>query len=225
MLIILRFYEPAISQINDTTNNDKGRLYIGLSFTTVSHHIYYKDFKGSKDITSGYFAPLALNIGYSLNEHANLQLGLAYGGSSDNITWSPGAMDTLSYNVQGNTNVLATPITLRWVFLKAYRRFPVYGMATLMPAYGISKSKTVETRNGETTNILDARDSGVNVFLTAGFGFNFRISKRFNGLAEYYALKYNLNGRNSFYYDWDQGFTGFNKIYRSIGIGVNYDLN
>lgn len=68
ILFSLLFIAYTSNAQQDFAKYNQNKLHIGLSFTSVSHHIYYKDFKGSKDITSGYFAPLALNIGYSLNE-------------------------------------------------------------------------------------------------------------------------------------------------------------
>ena len=94
----------------------------------------------------------------------------------------------------------------------------------MMPALGTTKFKRIETYRDNISTVLDVRDTGMNTFVTAGFGLNYKISKRFSGVIEYHAFKYNLTGNNSFHYDWDQGLTGFDRIYRSVGVGLNYRL-
>ena len=224
IFLLLLLSLEAIAQQADSAVSDRSRFYVGVSFSTVSHHIYYKNPKGAQDVTSGYFAPLSVNFGYQLNERASIQAGLAYGGGTDRNNWSPGSGDTLLYDSYSNTHVLAVPVTMRYVLFKAFRRFPVYGTGTIMPAFGTTKSKTTEIRHGDTSTVLDVRDTDMNTFFTAGFGLNYKISKRFDGLVEYHAFKYNLTGNNSFFYDWDQGITGFLRIYRSVGVGLNYRL-
>lgn len=224
IFLFLLFSLEAVAQQPDTAASNRSRFYVGVSFSTVSHHIYYKNPKGAQEVTSGYFAPLAINFGYQLNERASVQAGLAYGGSSDHNNWSPGSPDTLMYDSYSNTHVLAVPVTMRYVLFKVFRRFQLYGTGTIMPAFGTTKFKRIETRQDDISTVLDVRDTGMNTFVTAGLGLNYKISKRFSGIIEYHGFKYNLTGNNSFYYDWDQGFTGFLRISKSVGVGFNYSL-
>ena len=215
---------PAVSQILDETKGLKGQLQLGLSFNTVSYHIYYDKIDNSEELAFAHFSPLSLNIGYNLSERTNVQLGIAYGGSENQYSWVPGTSDTLILNSSGKTNVFALPITVRHTVIKAYKRFPVYATLTVMPAWGSTRTIIEETRHGINSVTVDRRDTGVNTFVTAGFGFNYKISKSINGFFEYHAFKHNLTGENSVFYDWDQGARGLYKFFRTIGFGVNYDL-
>lgn len=92
-----------------------------------------------------------------------------------------------------------------------------------MPAFGATNAKRTQTRHGVITT-TGATDTGMNVFATAGIGFNYSISKRFEGYAEYLFFKTNLTGKNSFHHDWDQYATKSERFYRSLALGVNYRL-
>lgn len=73
IFLFLLFSLEAVAQQPDTAASNRSRFYVGVSFSTVSHHIYYKNPKGAQEVTSGYFAPLAINFGYQLNERASIQ--------------------------------------------------------------------------------------------------------------------------------------------------------
>ncbi|MCC9136643.1 hypothetical protein ACFSKU_07540 [Pontibacter silvestris] len=64
----------------------------------------------------------------------------------------------------------------------------------------------------------------MNAFATAGLGFNYKISSRFNGYVTYYFYKDNLTGSNSFYYDWEQSGNKIRRFIKSFGLGINYTL-
>lgn len=208
------------AQQPDSIRSSDGKLYIGISFSTVSHHIYYKASKVPPNVQSVYFAPLALNLGYHLTEKTRLQAGLAYGGNNDSYDWVNGQTET-SHKQSGHA--VAVPLTVQHNVFKAWRRFPVYGTATLMPAWGITKYKTQETVSGTTTTNKGSV-SGVDVFFTAGVGFNYKISNRLEGLVEYVPYRHNLTGENSIFHDWDYGLRGSLKIIKSLKVGVNYKL-
>ncbi|WP_299984105.1 outer membrane beta-barrel protein [uncultured Pontibacter sp.] len=212
----------AFANIEDTAKVKYDRLYAGISFSTVSHHIYYKDSKAQDIISSGYFAPLSLYLGYNFGRNMRVQAGLAYGGSSEKFSWTPD--NKVFHTASSRTNVVALPVTLQHVMFKAFRRFPVYATGTLMPAYGISQTEYSQSENGGTAEISNITEKGINTFVTAGIGINYKISPRLYGQVEYHALKHNLTGRNSFFHDWDQGFTGLLHFYKSVGIGLNYKL-
>lgn len=213
----------ATAEHADSVDVKSGKLYLGASFSTVSHNIYYKSPKSGSNTVIAHFAPLSLNVGYRFNERTSIQAGVAYGGSSDHVDWmnNDGTTRIDSY---GKTNVIAVPLTVRHVFFKLFRRLPVYAAATFMPAYGITKTKITETKDNVTTTTTDVKDAGINTYFTAGVGLNYKITGHFNGFFEYYAYKHNFNGKNSVYYDWDQGMRGIDKVIRSVGIGLNYNL-
>lgn len=216
-----------ISRVNaqqiDSTASAENKIYLGVSFSTISHNIYYKSPKAGNNTAIGHFAPLSLNLGYRLNERTSIQAGVAYGGSSDHVDWMSND-GTTRIDSYGKTNVIAVPLTVRHVFFKLFRRLPVYAAATFMPAYGITNSKITETKDNVTTTTTDVKDAGINTYFTAGVGLNYNITGHFNGFFEYYAYKHNFNGKNSVYYDWDQGMRGIDKVIRSVGIGLNYNL-
>ena len=89
-----------------------------------------------------------------------------------------------------------------------------------MPAFGTTKSEVVENN----ITVSDTHDKGMDVFATAGVGFNYKISKRFEGYGEYLFFKRNLTGQNSLHYDWDQFAIKPEQVYRSFALGVNYKL-
>lgn len=221
-LIFFLFPVLAVAREGDTAKVRYDKLYAGISFSTVSHHIYYKDSKAQDIISSGYFAPLSLYLGYNFGRNMRVQAGLAYGGSSEKFSWTPD--NKVFHTASSRTNVIAMPVTLQHVMFKVLKRFPLYATGTLMPAYGISQTEYSQSENGTTTQITKETDKGVNTFVTAGIGINYKISQRLYGQVEYHALKHNLNGRNSFFHDWDQGFTGLLHFYKSVGLGVNYKL-
>ncbi|PVY38181.1 outer membrane beta-barrel protein [Pontibacter virosus] len=212
----------AIASEGDTAKVSYDKLYGGISFSTVSHHIYYKDSKAQDIISSGYFAPLSLYLGYNFGRNMRVQAGLAYGGSSEKYTLTPD--NKVFHTASSRTHVIAMPVTLQHVMFKFFRRFPMYATGTLMPAYGISKTEYSQSENGVTAEVNKITEKGINTFVTAGIGLNYKISPRLYGQVEYHALKHNLTGGNSFFHDWDQGFTGFLHFYKSVGIGLNYKL-
>jgi hypothetical protein len=190
----------------------------------VFYHIYYDDPKTLEYVVkTGYFNPLSLNVIYKINERLRVRAGLGYGWSKDSGEWSPGSPDTLLYNAHSKTRVAAITVSGQLVLFKAFRRFPVYGAATIMPAFGSTKAERTETQYGVITT-TEAKDTGMNVFATAGIGFNYRISNRFEGYLEYLFFKRNLTGKNSFHHDWDQYAPLSGRIYRSLALVVHYKL-
>ncbi|MBJ6117548.1 outer membrane beta-barrel protein [Pontibacter sp. BT310] len=216
----------AVAQVNpDSTEKSLKRAYVGLSLTTVTYHIYYKDGEELDGIKSGYFTPIALHAGYNLSDRLSIQIGVGYGGSKDKLEWSlnQNNNDPVKYRQYSKTNVLAVPVTAQMIFLKAFKRFPVYGTISMIPSFGFTKAETQEIRNGETT-ASNSSVNGMNLFATAGLGVNYKISSRFYGHAEYLFYKRNLTGQNSFHYDWEQYSPMGRRIYKSLGLGVNYKI-
>ncbi|MFD2513913.1 hypothetical protein ACFSRY_08555 [Pontibacter locisalis] len=120
--------------------------------------------------------------------------GLGYGGSKDNLEWSLNHRDTdtIKYSASSKTHVLAVPLTAQAILFKDFKRFPIYGTGSAVTAIGSTKAELSETLHGVITS-RDIRESGVNnLFVTAGVGFNYRVSERFNGYVEWFAFKTNL---------------------------------
>ncbi len=220
-LLLLPF--ASMAQRADPDAAIQRRFYAGVGLSSISYHIYYKEPKTSGYLPSGYFVPFAANFGYRLSDKATLQVGIAYGADKSQDSWFPGGQDTLLYEMASRTRVVAVPVAARVTVFKVYKRFPVYATGTIMPAYGITRLKTIETRGTETTASQE-RDSGLNVFTTAGLGFNYRLSNRLQGYVEILPFKYNLTGRNSRDLDWEQHASTSRRLYKSLGAGVNCSL-
>lgn len=222
-LFFLLSASAVVAQQPAEDSADEGKLYIGAGLTNLGYHIYYDEPKSSGAIRSGYFHPISLNFGYKVNERIRVQVGLAYGWSKDSREWSPGSTDTLLYEDYSRTRVVAVSVSGQLVLFEAFRRFPIYGFATLMPAFGSTQAKRTETRHGLVTT-TEGKDRGMNVFATAGLGFNYKISNRFTGYLEYLFFKTNLTGKNSYHHDWNQFVTKLQQISWSLALGVNYTL-
>lgn len=197
------------------------KLYIGASVTNIEYHIYYKEKKGTGSVRSGYFTPITVALGYKVSERASVQMGIGYGGDRHETEWTGGTADNpVLMSAHSRTYAMALPVSGHFILFKAFRRLPVYGTASLIPALGITKSQVIE--NG--IIVSDTKDTGMDMFATAGVGFNFKISKRFTGFMEYLFFKRNLTGKNSYYYDWNQDAPLLNRITKSLALGINYGL-
>lgn len=210
-----------MAQLPAEDKPNEGKLYIGAGVTTIEYHIYYKDKKGTGAVRSGYFQPISFTLGYNLTERVRLQVGVGYGGDRHTTEGNRGTFDNpIPWSARSRTNAVAFPVSGQFVFFNVFKRFPVYGTASLMPAFGTTRSRVTE--HGIT--VSDTKDSGMDVFATAGLGFNYKISKRFAGYLEYHFFKTNVTGENSFYYDWSQGAPKTHQIIKSLALGVNYRL-
>lgn len=215
----------AIASDGDTAKVSESKFYAGLGLTTITYHIYYKDPSPAGHLTSGYFTPVTLLVGYKVNDRVRLQTGVGYGGSSDKAEWSPNhqATDTVRYRAASRTKVLSIPVTVQADLFKAFRRVPLYGTVSAITAYGNTKSSLTETLHGVPVTVY-TKDRGVNVFLMAGLGTNFKISNQFGGYTELYLLKRNLTGNNDFDYDWEAYSPWGRRLFKSFAFGVNYKL-
>lgn len=207
-------------------NSDYSQFHLGVGLTSVTYHIYYDNSQLPGDVKSGYFTPVMINAGYTPNKKFRFQLGLGYGGSNDQMSWSPNHRDsdTIKYNTSSRTHVLVIPITAQVVMFKALKRFPIYATGSIVTALGKTNAEVRETVNG-VTNLHSFEESGINLFAIAGFGFNYKISQRFDGYVEWLPFKNNLTGQNSFHYDWEQFSSKGRRFYKSLGLGINYKLH
>lgn len=216
---------PAIASEGDTAKASESKFYLGIELTTITYHIYYKDPLPAGHLTSGYFTPVSLLVGYKMNDRVRVKTGGGYGSSGDKAEWSPNhwATDTLRYKATSRTNVFSIPVTVQVDLFKAFRRVPLYGMVSAITAYGSTKSSLTETLHGvPSTNYT--QDKGVNVFLMVGLGTNFKINDRFGGYTELFLFKRNLSGDNSFDYDWEAYSPWGRRLFKSLACGVNYQL-
>lgn len=225
-LLFLFYSWNSTAQTLDVQNNQKEKFFVGLSTNTISYHIYYKNRTTSGEVRSGYFTPLFIHFGYNLSARASLQLGLGYGGDNDKRNFSiKGASGSdVVYNFESRTQVVAIPLTVRYTFLNANKKLPLFGVASLLPAFGRTKSIGTENHADISTIIHNAKDRGVNIFATAGLGFNYKIKNHFSGYTELLLFKKNLTGDNSFYYDWEYGHSLTRRLFKSLGLGINYNL-
>jgi hypothetical protein len=198
---------------------EKGKFTIGLNLQTVSYHIYYKEGKTQGPVRSGYFTPISINTGYQLSDRASLRLGFGLGGDRDKLTEQ---IQEVEYKRDSKTIAIVSSLSLYHTFLNLYRKLPIYGTISVVPAYGFtSLSTTYNGVNGPVSHTV--KDNGLNVFAMAGVGFNYQISNRLYGNLSYFFYKKNLSGMNSAHYDWDQGY-GLRSITKSFELGVNYKL-
>jgi hypothetical protein len=220
-LSFLLLSSSAIAQQHpDSTYIEKGKFTVGLGVSFISYHIWYKDLKTDGAIRSGYFEPISLTAGYQLSRRAHVRVGLGFGRDKDEATYT---LQDVEYNVSSTTIAVAASASFYHIFFNLYRKFPIYGTLSVIPAYGITNGTVVET-NAEGSTIATARDTGMDVFATAGIGFNYKISRRFYGDASCYFYKRNLTGRNTFDHDWEQFSPLPRRIIKSLEFGVNYKL-
>ncbi|SIT89635.1 outer membrane beta-barrel protein [Pontibacter indicus] len=217
LLILLCCFSAFAQQESSYIEN--GKFTLGLNLQTVSYHIYYKEGKTQGPVRSGYFTPVFLNSGYQLSDRASVRLGFGLGGDRDRLTEQ---IHEVEYKHDSKTIAIVSSLSFYHTFLNLYRKVPVYGTVSLVPAYGFTSLRT--THNGADGPVSHTvKDDGLNVFAMAGVGFNYQISNRLYGNLSYFFYKKNLSGMNSSHYDWDQGY-GLRSIIKSFELGMNYKL-
>jgi hypothetical protein len=218
LLLPVLFCFSAIAQ-QEPSYIEKGKFTLGLNLQTVSYHIYYKEGKTQGSVRSGYFTPISINTGYQLSDRASVRVGLGIGGDRDKLTEQ---IQDVEYKHDSRTFALVSSLSFYHTFLNLYRKLPIYGTVSLVPAYGFTSLQTTHNgTNGPVSHTV--KDDGLNVFAMAGAGFNYQISNRLYGNMSYFFYKKNLSGMNSSHYDWDQGY-GLRSITKSFELGVNYQL-
>ncbi len=180
----------AIAQQQDSTATEQSRWSLGISASAISFHIYYKEGTTPGAVRAGYFEPVSLTLGYSLSERASIHAGLGYGRDKDQVTI---LLQDGEQKFTSTTHAVAAPVSMRFILFNLHKRLPIYGTASVIPAYGVTNAKAEESIAGE-LNSYTTRNTGLNVFATAGIGFNYKISSRFFGNATYFFYKTNLTG-------------------------------
>ncbi|RDV13820.1 hypothetical protein DXT99_17470 [Pontibacter diazotrophicus] len=221
LFLLILFASSAIAQQPDEVSPDDGRLYIGAGITTIPYHIYYKERKNTGLVRSGYFTPITIALRYELSERASVQVSIGYGGDTHEIEGIGGTFDNpVHFTARSRTNAIAFPVSGQFILLNAFKRFPVYATASMIPVFGTTKASVTEN----SIVVSDTKDKGMDIFAIAGLGGRYKISNRFTGYLEYYFFKKNLTGGNSMHYDWEQFATRSRRIYKSLALGVNYRL-
>lgn len=219
LLLLIFFCFSAFAQ-QESTYIKKGKFTLGLNLQTVSYHIFYKEGKTRGAVRSGYFTPISVNSGYQLSDRASLRLGLGLGGDRDKLTEQ---IQEVEYKHDSKTFAIVSSLSFYHTFLNLYRKLPIYGTVSVVPAYGFTSLQT--TYNGASgSGSHTVKENGFNVFAMAGAGFNYQISNRLYGNMSYFFYKKNLSGMNSSHYDWDQGY-GLRSVAKSFELGVNYQLS
>jgi hypothetical protein len=214
----------AIASEGDTAKVRESKFYTGVGLTTITYHIYYKN-PTVQYGSIGYFTPVFLNVGYKASRTVRLQSGIAYGGSKSEMHWSLNHRDddTLQIHANERTRVLSVPTTIQVDLFRSYTRIPFYGTVSAITAFGRTRGSVTEILHGKPTT-EHVQDKGINIFLMAGLGVNYKISKRFRGYTELFLFKRNLTGNNSFDYDWEAYSPWGRRLFRSFAFGVNYEL-
>lgn len=200
------------SALKDTTND---RLFIGINATTIGYNLEYKHEPKGGDIRTY----SSINIGIKLNKRARVQIGASYG--TDNTDHSDIYVESPSKLVYLNdisrTWGVAMPIMFDYILLHPLKRLQLYGTIMITPIYSTTRHEKSEERDGIATNTFSAKTSGINTYLTAGFGLSYPIGNRFDAYANYYMISRNFNrGLRS-----KDGYP----CPGSITLGLNYNLN
>jgi hypothetical protein len=210
-----------IAQVNtDTTATTQSKLSLGVNLHTMSYHIYYKEGKTPGAVRAGYFVPVSVNVGYQLTDRIKLQAGLGAGGDKHQVTEQD---QDGEQTYEARTIAFVMPVSGYLTVVNLYKKLPIYGVFSVVPAYGVTTTDVTETYDSGTRN-YSVKDSGINVFAVAGAGFNYKISERFYGNVSYFFYKTNLTGRNSRYFDWDYGYPDGRPFLKSLEFGLNYKL-
>jgi hypothetical protein len=222
ILLLIPFI--AISQKQNIINPN--RKYLGIGLVNTNFHIYFKNPKNPSFLRAGSFAPVGLNFGFKFNKRGSLQIGIAYGGHTNQLTGAgkDSTYKLYEYKEYYRTRAVAIPIIMRFIISNPDKRAPIYVVTSLMPAYGFTTERASKTSDNTTTTIISEKEHGINTFFTAGLGINYKIVKRFTGITELLLLKSNLSGHNSKYYDWRGEDPLLFRLISSVGLGINYNL-
>ena len=202
------------------------QLFIGLGLSTTSFQLnFYKNFDADLQ-QSGTITPVPyLHIGYQLNERAKMQIGVAYGKKNQHsfATSYLGGGKTKEFHNEYRSQGVAIPVTIQFILFDTNKRFPFYTTGSIIPVYGSTRLRGSIVENKITTTPYDYEAKGFNIFGTGGFGFQYNVSKRFNGFAEILLLKGNLAGGGQS--PFRRNRIKYMRFYNAFGIGLNYNLS
>ncbi|WP_210465834.1 outer membrane beta-barrel protein [Rufibacter roseolus] len=208
----------------DSAKTKNYKFYIGVGLPLTMYYLFYDHPKNPSLLQHASFVPKSLHLGYRLNKRVIMEGGIAYGGSGYHYKFPPSKLisgEMAEDEDKSRTHVIALLLTSKLILINANKSLPIYVTASVMPAYGTTRYYRKRTVNNETSTEFDVQDEGMDVFAMAGFGFNYRIWRRFSGKADFLLFRRNLTGRTFDHY-WGQGWG--EKALRSLSIGFNYDL-
>ncbi len=158
------------------------------------------------------------NFGYIVSKRATVQIGIGYGANEIN-GYGTGSLrngeigEVYKYQyIQG----VVTPLTLKWTPFNPHKRFQLYINASLAPIFGHMETRSTETHGNDVTVYYDEKFYTFDLVATAGLTLNYKLSKRINLYADgiLFYKNFNFESRSSSIYEG-----------KSIGIGLNYNLN
>jgi hypothetical protein len=224
--LLLPFYTVAQAvPPTDSLNRQTSKFYVGVGFDLGSYPLYYRTVTIPGPVYSEYFRPLALNVGYQLNDQISFQVGAAYGSNQEEDAFPDYvAPDTyIDRRFTSKTKVLAVPLTTRVILVDKHKRFPVYATFNIMPAWGETRFTSTENQNNIPVT-KTFQDSGINLFLTAGVGFNYKIWRRYSGYAEILLIESEPSSGNTRYYRHRGENADYFQFIWGMGFGFKYAL-
>ncbi|NDK54760.1 outer membrane beta-barrel protein [Pontibacter fetidus] len=204
----------AVAQPNLDSTLEK-KLYVGINGLAIGFDLKYSEEPKGANIqpyTSIYF-------GFKPNEKLRMQVGAWYGTDNRNFgsVYVESEDKLIYYDDISKTKGVGIPITADYVLFYPLKKLQFYGTATLTPMYSTTYAEKSKTQDGIKTITYSAEASGINTFITAGFGIAYPISKRFDTYLNYYLISRNFNKdlqpRDQYPY---QG---------SLALGLNYNFN
>ncbi|WP_162428023.1 hypothetical protein [Pontibacter pudoricolor] len=215
LLVTLFIHFQSIGQSQSNEDESYKPLYIGINGLAVGFDLKYKEEPKGANIqpyTSLYF-------GYKLSNKLRIQAGVWYGTDSRDFgsVYVESEDKLIYYDDISRTKGVGIPITVDYVLFYPLKKLQFYGTAMLTPMYSKTFAEKSETRDGDKTITYSAEASGINTFITAGFGIAYPISQRFDTYLNYYLISRNFNKglqpRDQYPY---QG---------SLALGINYNFN
>ncbi|TPE42753.1 hypothetical protein [Pontibacter mangrovi] len=191
------------------------QLYIGANALVIGY-----DLKYSQQPKGGNIQPYAsMYMGYKLNKRVRLQTGIWYG--TDNQDWSYTYVESednlIHYNETSKTRGVGVPITMEYMLFYPLKRLQFYGTGMFTPMYSTTQAAKTEQEGGIETVIYNEKTSGLNAYLTGGFGLGYNINSRLDAYFNYYMIsrsfRRKLAPRDEYPYPG------------SLAIGLNYNLN
>lgn len=207
------FQSRGQSQLNEV--NAHKPLYFGINGLAIGFDLKYKEEPKGANIQ-----PYAsLYFGYKPNDKLRIQAGVWYGTDNRDFgsVYVESADKLIYYYDISRTKGVGIPITVDYVLFYPLKKLQFYGTAMLTPMYSTTFAEKSETRDGIKTITYSAEASGINTFITAGFGVAYPISKRFDTYLNYYLISRNFNKglqpRDQYPYPG------------SLALGLNYNFN
>jgi hypothetical protein len=196
---------------NDSTNS---RFFVGVTAFAIGFDLDY-----AKEPKGGNIHPYAsLNLGYKVNSRLRLQAGIWYGSHNRNneSTYVESEDRLIHFSNTTKTRGIGVPITADYIIFYPIKRLQFYGTAMLTPMYSITKDEKFETADGITKVNYSEKTSGLNAYITGGFGFAYPISQRLDAYTSLHVIsrsfRKGLRPRDEYPYDG------------SFAIGLNYRL-